>query len=569
MKDWLKKRKVLPKLLIPLFYVLAMTLVVFYAWNEQRIVRQGGDGPLYRNLMDSPALIRRGFEPSQIKEIPLITDLDETGEWVRFRETPLRISNSLLPDLPGRTFLSPRGNKAEEFTIAIPVDLDQAAMDFLNDNPSELPGIFLGYIGENWEIFFNGIPVRSEIHIENLIRGKVTKPTWVFFFFCLYLTLTQMFFCAQYGEEAIQLWDVAVITYFAYVLFYNIIYYYLFAKKRGRTDSEVSQTLIINIITGALTIFLCGVYEILDILFFHYSYSLFPYSNFVVHIGMNFALAGRFSGMYQRLERSNIILENTVKERTRELEKQTAIAVKASLYKSEFLATMSHEIKTPLTVVSVHVQQAKELFEAGGDDGETSFAGETSVAETIRHSLTRAQEETMRTARITDNTLRLASMQEGAPKGGQEARQELKLLDMAALLTTSAEAYRILLEKRGNRLVVDIQDRLPPVSGSADALIQVMVNLLSNANTHTQNGEIVVAAEAERKHIRVTVTDSGSGISPELLPVVFDRQISGGGSTGIGLAICKEIIASHNGKIKIVSEVGKGTTVAFRVPMGR
>jgi len=171
----------------------------------------------------------------------------------------------------------------------------------------------------------------------------------------------------------------------------------------------------------------------------------------------------------------------------------------------------------------------------------------------------------MRTARITDNALRLSSMQERTPKGGQE----MKPLDMAALLSTCAEAYRILLEKRGNRLVVNIADRLPPVSGSADALIQVMVNLLSNANTHTKDGEIIVAAEADKKFIRVSVTDSGSGISPELLPVVFDRQISGGGSTGIGLAICKEIIASHNGKIKIVSEVGKGTTVAFRIPVGK
>jgi len=166
-------------------------------------------------------------------------------------------------------------------------------------------------------------------------------------------------------------------------------------------------------------------------------------------------------------------------------------------------------------------------------------------------------------------------MQEGrhesqrGPEGAPNGRQELKPLDMAALLTTCAEAYRILLEKRGNRLAVNIADRLPPVSGSADSLIQVMVNLLSNANTHTKDGEIVVAAVAEKKHIRVTVTDSGSGISPELLPVVFDRQISGGGSTGIGLAICKEIIMLHNGSIEVESEVGKGTTVGFRVPVQR
>jgi len=96
-------RKKLPKILIPLLYIMAMTLVVFYAWNEHRIVRQGGDGPLYRNLMDGTALIKRGFNPRDIGE------LKETETWVRFRKTPLRVSNSLLPDLPKRTFMSPWG----------------------------------------------------------------------------------------------------------------------------------------------------------------------------------------------------------------------------------------------------------------------------------------------------------------------------------------------------------------------------------------------------------------------------------------------------------------------------
>ncbi len=138
-----------------------MSLVVFYAWNEQRIVRQGGDGPLYRNLMDGEALIKRG----------------DSETWYRFSQTPLRVRNSLLPDLPKRAFLSPWGNEAEEFTIKIPVNLNEEAITFLNDNPSVLPGVFLGYIGENWEIFFNGIPVRSEIHLNE--RGKMTeKRTW-------------------------------------------------------------------------------------------------------------------------------------------------------------------------------------------------------------------------------------------------------------------------------------------------------------------------------------------------------------------------------------------------------
>ncbi|MDR0290108.1 MAG: hypothetical protein LBI06_04165 [Treponema sp.] len=126
---------------------------------------------------------------------------------------------------------------------------------------------------------------------------------------------------------------------------------FLFDKKRIHTDDNVSGTLIINIIVGTLAVYCCAAFDILDILFFHFSYSLFPYSNFVVYIGMTFALAGRFSGMYKQLERHNTLLETAVCERTVELEEQTKIAVKAPHAKSEFLATMSHEIRTPLNVV--------------------------------------------------------------------------------------------------------------------------------------------------------------------------------------------------------------------------
>jgi signal transduction histidine kinase len=260
--------------------------------------------------------------------------------------------------------------------------------------------------------------------------------------------------------------------------------------------------------------------------------------------------------MYKQIERSNVILETTVQERTLELKEQTEIAVAASRSKSKFLATMSHEIKTPLTVISVHVQQAAELFADGGN-------GEK---EAIAASLRCAQEEIMRASRITENALRLASM--------QEEQKQMKVLHIDTLLTNSVEAYRAILEKHGNRLNLAIADGMGRVYGNADQLIQVMVNLLNNANRHTKDGVIAVEANLiinslEGSFIKVSVTDNGSGIAPELLPHVFERGVTGTESTGVGLEICKKIIESHGGMITAESEPGNGTTVTFTVPVYR
>jgi signal transduction histidine kinase len=303
-----------------------------------------------------------------------------------------------------------------------------------------------------------------------------------------------------------------------------------------------------SILIGIAISYFCGLYDIIDAVFIRSGFTLFQHSVYVVHIGMSFALSQRFSVMYKELEQSNVILETTVTERTLELKEQTEIAVAASRAKSEFLATMSHEIKTPLTVVSVHVQQAARLFENGGGDKET-----------IASSLRLAQREIMHASEITENALRLASMQEG--------QKQMKALQLDTLLTNSAEAYRAILEKCGNQLNLDIAGDMERVYGNADQLIQVMANILSNANRHTRDGVISVEMEGDSGCIKVIVTDNGSGIAPEILPHVFERGVSGSGSTGYGLEICKKIIESHGGKIVAASEPGKGTAVAFTLPV--
>jgi signal transduction histidine kinase len=233
------------------------------------------------------------------------------------------------------------------------------------------------------------------------------------------------------------------------------------------------------------------------------------------------------------------------KEREQRLAAENALLDSLAKMKTEYLANISHEIKTPLTVISVHIQRAAALSEIGGDAGK------------IAASLARAQEEAMRVARLTENALRFASM--------QESKSRMESMDISELLVNCAEAYRALLEKRGNKLAVSVPDGLPAVRANADLTLQVLANLLSNANRHTADGEITVRAELSGGFVAVTVSDDGNGIPPELLPRVFERGVGGG--TGLGMAICKYAVESFGGAIAATNNPEKGASVTFTVPV--
>jgi signal transduction histidine kinase len=140
-------------------------------------------------------------------------------------------------------------------------------------------------------------------------------------------------------------------------------------------------------------------------------------------------------------------------------------------------------------------------------------------------------------------------------------------LDFAALLDAGAGAFRALLKKDGNSLVLRIPDGLPLLTGNRDMLKQVVNNLIFNAGKHTRGGEITVSLEQDGDSLVAAVADTGEGIDPDILPRIFERGVSGDGATGYGLSICKTIVEMHGGEIHIESDPGKGTTVRFSLPL--
>jgi signal transduction histidine kinase len=233
-------------------------------------------------------------------------------------------------------------------------------------------------------------------------------------------------------------------------------------------------------------------------------------------------------------------------DQQRKLDEQNDLLAKANSAKTEFLANASHEMRTPLTVISVNVQTAADILEDMDDT-----VKDPAALELLRNS----QKEIMRLARMVGGMLTLASASEGAVK---------RKTDLSSLLFGTGNILQLTLQKRGNSLVTDIADELI-VFGNADLLSQVTLNLIQNANTHTENGDIELSAGRSGSEIIVTVRDNGTGISPELLPRVFERGVSEGG-TGFGLDLCRTAVESHGGRIWIESELGEGTTVFFTIP---
>lgn len=215
--------------------------------------------------------------------------------------------------------------------------------------------------------------------------------------------------------------------------------------------------------------------------------------------------------------------------------------------RNDLTTTVSHEMRTPLAVMSAYAQLSVEAIREGRSDPQT-----TSNLEMI-------STEALRLADMATDLLQLSIAQED-----DAARTRF---DLGGVLRQTAHLCEPMLNKGGNTLTLSVADHLPEVHGNAGELTQVLWNLLSNTAAHTSNGEVTVSAEMNESQIAVTVRDTGEGIAPALLPHVFERRRGDGAGTGVGLAVCREIIEAHGGRITAESEPGQGTAIVFTIPV--
>ena len=211
-----------------------------------------------------------------------------------------------------------------------------------------------------------------------------------------------------------------------------------------------------------------------------------------------------------------------------------------------FLAELAHEFRTPLTVI-------RGQAEAIGDGVYPGDAAHVSPILDATETLDRLVED-LRTLVLTD-------------AGSLVLHKEPT--DLGALAVESVESFKTQADAANVTLSAQVADNaLTTVDVDPARIRGVIGNLLSNAIRHTPSGGSVKAVvTGSGDEVAVSVTDTGEGIPPELLPRVFERFVKGASSpgTGLGLAIAHDIVTAHGGRLEIQSEVGSGTTVRMKL----
>lgn len=218
--------------------------------------------------------------------------------------------------------------------------------------------------------------------------------------------------------------------------------------------------------------------------------------------------------------------------------------------KSEFVANVAHELKTPLSAIQAYVEMLVD--------------GEAADEETRQSFYSIVEYETNRLRAMIENLLDLSRLEAGVVEL-EKNRVSLHKVLHDVLKTMQPQA-----EKKNITIVSDISSYLVPVEGDEQYLVRVFTNLLSNAVKYTpEGGEVKLQARRDSDLVRVEFEDTGYGISKEDQERIFDkfyRVKSAAGKakgTGLGLAMVKKIVEMHNGEVDIESEEGEGS--CFRV----
>jgi signal transduction histidine kinase len=222
----------------------------------------------------------------------------------------------------------------------------------------------------------------------------------------------------------------------------------------------------------------------------------------------------------------------------------------------DFLANVSHDLRTPLTSIQGFSQAIAE--------------GVTSDPEAAQRAAQVIHDEAARMHRMVESLLDLARIEAG------QLDFQAHAVALSDLLQGIGDSLSVRAREKGLLLELDVPPGLPRIAGDGDRLAQVFTNLLDNAIKHTPaGGQITLQAETTSNGVTVTVQDTGVGVPPDDLPRIFERfyqvdksrQSDRRSGMGLGLAITKQIVEAHGGVIQVTSAPGQGTTFTVWLPL--
>lgn len=273
----------------------------------------------------------------------------------------------------------------------------------------------------------------------------------------------------------------------------------------------------------------------------------------------------------REVARTNQSLEAQVADRTSKLQasldrlrsevevrKQAeAHAVAASQAKSSFLMKMSHELRTPLTAILGYTELIGEDLEDLVPDAP------------CREDLGRVEQSAEQLLTLIDQLLDLTRVESG------QADYAPTQVDVNEVVRSTLAEHPP-SPRRGNTVQTELEDGLPTIECDPRWLAEVMANLVDNAGKFTERGTVTVRTSRDAEHLHIEVEDTGIGMPAEALSTIFDRfaQVDSSttrrhGGAGLGLALCRELVALMGGRIQVRSVLDQGSTFTVSLPLHR
>ena len=286
-----------------------------------------------------------------------------------------------------------------------------------------------------------------------------------------------------------------------------------------------------------------------------------------IHIELNISPVlrnGKING-YQGIARdvsSQIKTEQEIRKQSEELKKlneelkrKNKELEEINHLKSQFVSNVSHELRTPLNGVLGYAELLRDGIYGGINDDQRKAL--QNIISSGNHLLD-----------LINEILDFSSLQNGRMKLYKEAYSIYNVID--AVDTT----VKPLLKNLPIELIINVDPDLPMIYVDSQKIYQVFINLVGNAMKFTQQGEIEIRGQLMGSEILFSIRDTGIGIAKENVPLIFEefRQLDGSntrryGGTGIGLSLAKHLLELHDGRIWVESELGKGSTFYFTLPV--